>query len=129
MGITTIFFMALIAAETPNCACLDQASFCFCIGDSGASWGAYQIQNIYVRDINRIYGTSYVHEDALDTVKATRMVGMYVSHYGTRARIGREVILSDLASIHNNGPGGWSDPETFAHWYRFWVELERMKNE
>lgn len=48
------------------------------IGDNGMSWGIVQIQKIAVDDVNRIYNTSYTHEDAFDVECAKEIFHLYL---------------------------------------------------
>lgn len=49
------------------------------IGDGGKAYGIVQIHQICVADVNRIYGTSYTHEDAFDVVCAKEIFTLYLS--------------------------------------------------
>lgn len=49
------------------------------VGDNGKAFGVVQIHKICVDDINRIYGTSYTHEDAFDKNCAEEMFHLYLS--------------------------------------------------
>jgi hypothetical protein len=71
--------------------------------------GKYQIREIYVRDVNRIAKTSYIHEDARDEKKAKEMIEIYLKHYGRRYIINTNKPLSVkvLAMIYNGGPKGY----------------------
>jgi len=40
------------------------------IGDNGKAYGSLQIHDICVREVNRLYGTSFTHQDAFDREKA-----------------------------------------------------------
>lgn len=88
------------------------------VDSSGLCWGPVQIKEIYVRDVNRIAGTSYRHEDAPDRAKAFDMFKIYVSHYATEARLGRPPSWEDAARIHARGPNGWRDPRAIPYWKR-----------
>lgn len=48
------------------------------IGDNGKSWGIVQIQKIAIDDVNRLYGTSYTHEDAFDVECAKEIFHLYL---------------------------------------------------
>lgn len=49
------------------------------IGDSGKAYGILQIHKITVDDINRIYGTTYTHQDAFDEVCSEEMFFYYIN--------------------------------------------------
>lgn len=44
-------------------------------------WGLLQIRPIYVKEVNRIAGTDYTHEDALDVDKSLEMFALMQAHY------------------------------------------------
>lgn len=48
--------------------------------------GAWQLRAIAVREVNRIFGTSYVHSDALDPVKGRRIATLYLRICESRSR-------------------------------------------
>lgn len=50
------------------------------IGDNGKAYGIIQIHKICVADINRIYNTSYTHEDAFDVACSREMFMLYIAH-------------------------------------------------
>lgn len=41
--------------------------------DGHGCWGILQLTDIYVREVNRLYGTSYTHQDAFDREKSLQM--------------------------------------------------------
>lgn len=83
------------------------------VGDNGRAYGPLQIHAVYVQDVNRIYGTSYRHEEMFDRQLAMEVASMYLSHYGSNERLGRNPTVADLALIHQGGPNGWKrDNET-----------------
>lgn len=48
------------------------------VGDGGRAYGIVQIHKICVKDINRIYGTSYTHQQAFDEETAKEMFMLYI---------------------------------------------------
>ncbi len=48
------------------------------IGDGGKAYGVVQIHKIAVDDVNRIYGTSYTHEDSFDISCAEEIFYLYL---------------------------------------------------
>lgn len=50
------------------------------IGDNGKAFGVVQIHKICVDDINRLYKTSYTHQDAFDETCSREMFMLYISH-------------------------------------------------
>ncbi len=53
-------------------------------GDGGRARGAYQIHAVAVREVNRLYGTSYRHSDAYDFASATKMCWLTLEHHYRR---------------------------------------------
>ena len=130
MSLTLVFFLALAAVETPQCLC-EGDMYCFCSGDGGASLGKYQIQACYVKDVNRIYRINppYKHEDVYHIDTAEEIIELYIGYWGHESVMGRRSDMRDRVRIHNGGYDGWSEPETFNYWMRFWYELERIEDE
>jgi hypothetical protein len=87
-------------------------------GDGGKAVGPLQIHVGVVRDVNRVYGTSYRHADARDLTAAREICRLYLAHYATPARIGRAVTDRDRARIWNGGPDGWRQSCTAEYWSR-----------
>ena len=115
-----VLLAALIAVESSGTdRAVDRAGLCH---------GPLQLKEIYVRDVNRIAGTSFVPADRFDRQKSVAMFRIYVAHYATRARIGREPTLEDLARIHNRGPNGWRDPRSEPYWRRVKNRMEKGEN-
>ena len=88
------------------------------VGDNGNAKGILQIWNIVIQDINRIYKTNYVHDDAFDPVKARDICQKYLTHYGkvyTR-KTGSPPTYKALARIWNGGPNGYTKPSTQKYW-------------
>jgi len=50
------------------------------IGDSGKAYGILQIHDICVQDVNRIYGTTYTHQDAFDVVCSEEIFYHYIGY-------------------------------------------------
>jgi hypothetical protein len=77
-------------------------------GDGGLSWGRYQLKDIYVRDVNRIYKTNYTHDDALNKQKAEEMVVKYTTFYSQQyeKKVGRKITMRERIALHNGGPNG-----------------------
>ena len=49
------------------------------VGDNGKAYGVVQIHKICVDDINRIYKTSYTHQDAFDKTCSREMFMLYIA--------------------------------------------------
>lgn len=71
--------------------------------------GILQIWPTYLEDVNRVYGTSYNHDDMFDKDKSIDVCTKYLNHYGDRYRrlTGNDPSYEVLARIHNGGPNGW----------------------
>lgn len=94
----TLFIAALIAVESGGC---DQA-----LGDGGDAVGCLQIHRCVVDDINRIYNIPFEHHDMRDRKLSIVVCRLYLSHYATKERLGREPTVRDFARIWNGGPQG-----------------------
>ena len=81
--------------------------------------GALQIKPIMVRDVNRIMGTHYAHQQVTNRTIATFIANAYFAHYGKH--------LSDesLARIWQSGPKGLKRSSSRAYGRRVMRELER----
>lgn len=88
----------------------------FAIGDNGRAYGCLQIHEICVKDVNRIYGTNYVHEDAFHREKAIRICELYLSYYASEKSLGRKATFEDMARIWNGGPNGYKKESTLKYW-------------
>ena len=88
------------------------------LGDCGKAKGCLQLWEIYVDDVNRIYKTAYVHDDAFDMYKAHEITFLYLMHYGKRYEklTGKTATIEVLSRIHNGGPDGWKNPKTEKYW-------------
>jgi soluble lytic murein transglycosylase-like protein len=82
--------------------------------------GALQIKPIMVRDVNRIMGTHYAHQQVTNRAISTFIANAYLSHYGKN--------LSDesLARLWQGGPRGAKKSSTRAYVRRVMRELENQ---
>lgn len=86
--------------------------------DNGNAKGILQIWDVVIQDVNRVYKTNYVHDDAFDPVKARDICQKYLTHYGkvyTR-KTGSPPTYKALARIWNGGPNGYTKPSTQKYW-------------
>jgi hypothetical protein len=88
------------------------------VSPDGTCRGPLQEKSIYVADVNRIAATHYRRNDVFDRTKAIEMFQIYIDHYATSERLGREPTWEDMARIHSGGPDGWKNPSTKAYWRR-----------
>ncbi len=95
------------------------------VGDFGKAVGNFQIWPIYVKDVNRILGVDkFTLADRWDTVKSRDMVRIYLKHYASEARLGREPTLEDMARIHNAGPNGYKKDCAKPYWRKVKARLK-----
>jgi hypothetical protein len=91
----------------------------FARGDGGRARGALQIHRAVVLDVNRIAGTHYRHTDAHDRDTAMLMATVYLTHYVTKERLGRQPTAEDYARAWNGGgPEGWKKKSTKIYWLK-----------
>ena len=83
--------------------------------------GALQIKPIMVRDVNRLMGTHYAHQQVTNRATSIFIANAYLSHYGKH--------LSDesLARIWQGGPKALRKPSSRAYGRRVMRELERQR--
>ena len=110
-----ILLAALMAVETGGERNPDRA-----IGDGGRAIGCLQIHPATVRDVNRIAGTHYTHDQMTNRVAASRVCEIYLDHYGRN--------LDDIsrARIWNGGPRGHLRDSTRAYGLRVARAMERQ---
>ncbi|HPM74148.1 MAG TPA: transglycosylase SLT domain-containing protein [Saccharofermentans sp.] len=101
------------------------------IGDGGKAFGALQIHKICIDDVNRVYGTSFVHEDAFDVEKAKEICRLYLSHYGKHyERTEKKTLTYEvLARIWNGGPKGYKKEATTSYWFKVVDAMNRHRKQ
>jgi hypothetical protein len=79
------------------------------IGDGGKSFGVLQIQKGVIEDVNRRYGTDYVHEDAFNEACADEIFQLYTAMYAEvlAKKEKRPVTEMDIVKLWNGGPNGY----------------------
>jgi len=80
--------------------------------------GALQIKPILVRDVNRIMGTHYAHQQVTNRAVATFIAESYFSHYG------RNLSDESLARLWQGGPKALKRSSSRAYGRRVMRELE-----
>jgi len=87
-------------------------------GDNGDSIGPYQIQLPYFKDALEHDKSlrKYKYQDVMDKEVAIKVIKAYWSRYATKARLGHEPTLEDLARIHNGGLNGFKKESTKKYW-------------
>ena len=86
-------------------------------GETPTAFGILQIREIAIRDVNRIYGTSYKVSDAFTIKCAEEIFELYITHWTDKleAREDREATTADIVRIWNGGPRGYKKSST--EWY------------
>lgn len=84
--------------------------------------GPLQVRACVIADLNR-WGYPYTLDDARDLEKSKQICTIYLAHYATRARLGREPTLQDMARIWNGGPDGWRKRSTLPYWHKVKARL------
>jgi len=103
------------------------------IGDNGKAYGIVQIHKICVRDINRIYGTSYTHQQAFNEKIAKEMFMLYIKA-GIKLFIDKYNISpteQDIVRFWNGGIySGYKNKSTIKYWlkYKKYKKLLSMEN-
>ena len=88
------------------------------IGDNGKAFGALQIWNIVVEDVNRVYKTSYEHKDMFTRNNAIEVCIRYLSFWGKQytKNTGKEPTQEVYARMWNGGPKGYRKKATEKYW-------------
>jgi len=98
------------------------------IGDNGKAYGVLQCHDIMVQDVNRICGTSYVHEDCFDRQTSIDIAHLYLSYWCSPERLGREPTWEDYAACLNSGPQYFTKWEkTEAYRAKVLLEINKQK--
>lgn len=86
-----------------------------------------QIARIYVRDVNRIYGTSFSHVEVNDLDSAVAMTRLYLAYYGSvyEIRTGLDCTDEIFSRMHNGGPKGYMKWRTKPYWNKVKKVLRR----
>jgi hypothetical protein len=87
------------------------------IGSKG-ELGPLQIMPSTLADVERISGHHFTREDAFNRETACRIATIYLIHYGSEKRLGREATFRDYALIWHHGPNGWKRPEPSRYWQK-----------
>lgn len=89
--------------------------------------GILQIRECVIKDVNRIYKTTYTLEDAKDNEKAKDICRKYLTHWGRHYEIktGLKADNKVLSKIWNGGPKGpWKDTVyIIAYWNKVQKQL------
>ena len=101
--------------------------------DCGAtSANVYQIQDIYLDDLSRIYMRIYpksIKKDKAASEFAMIDYWKFYAHAWARKNLHKPITYEVLARIHNGGPDGMNKNSTLAYWRkvrkRLMIELAR----
>lgn len=89
------------------------------LGDHGRSLGPLQITRAAVRDVNRVYGTSYRWRDMTNRPVAIWTACAYVRIYAPPGATEEQ-----LVRIHNGGPRGHLKSSTETHWMKVQKQMK-----
>lgn len=92
------------------------------IGDNGRAYGILQIHKECVIDVNRVYGTNYVHSDAFKESVAEDIFKKYISigisYY--KKRYNKEPTEEDVVRMWNGGCySGYLYPSTKKYYNKY----------
>ena len=90
-------------------ACVESNNNPDAVGDHGRALGAYQIHQAYWEEGTRLLGVNWPYRAAFNPEKARCVVRAYLLHYGGDRG------LTDMARIHNGGPGGFRRRSTLSY--------------
>lgn len=90
------------------------------IGDNGRAIGCLQITKACVRDVNRIYGTSYRWpDDCFNRYLSGRICEQYLTHW-----CGPDASPEVLARTWNAGPSGHKQKASLKYWRKVQKHLK-----
>lgn len=84
--------------------------------DPRAMGNDLQITPICVKDVNRIYGTSYTMKDVYDRRRSEEIAVLYLSYWGPRCSA--NPTSETFARIWNRGPSKWKDAKGTVYWQK-----------
>jgi len=98
------------------------------VGDNGRAKGCLQIWNVVIEDVNRIYNTKFIHDDAFSMEKSRDICRRYLAFWGGQYNIRTNTLPTDevLARIWNGGPSGWAKSATDKYWVKVKAVLEKQ---
>jgi len=125
MNILQIIAILVMVETGTTCQC-DNDTHCYCMGDNNLAAGQLQIHKAYLQDANEHLGTSYVWpDDCYDRAKSVEIVRGYMSRYLTPERLGRAVLVRDIARSHVGGLNGYKKDCTLSYWNTFKSHLPK----
>ena len=89
--------------------------------------GALQISPIVLADVQRIRGIHFADVDGFDFAKSVEILQIYLAHYCTEKRFGRQPTLRDMALTWHRGPRGpWKD-DTDGYWTKVVAAMHQFR--
>ena len=91
------------------------------------SKNVYQIKDIYLEDLNRIYTCHHPKSIKFDKVASEYAMYDYWRFYAYQyaRKTGKPITYEVLARIHNGGPNGMFKATTLPHWHKVEKELKK----
>jgi len=81
------------------------------------AYGALQVRQPCVDDVNRKCGTHYLAKDCLGNRALSELICReYIDLYATEKRLGHKPTDQDMARIWNGGPNGYKSLLTVSYW-------------
>ena len=93
------------------------------------SYGILQIQQVAIDDVNKRYGTSYVHEEMFNINCAEEVFVLYITMWATHLekRTQRKATEADIVRIWNGGPNGYRRNSTSSYLKKYKAYKKKMK--
>ena len=102
------------------------------VGDkhlSDHAYGAFQIRQPCIDDVNRKFGTHYDASKCLNNRKLSEWVFReYINMYATEKSLGHAPTESDMARIWNGGPQGHKHRSTLVYWQSVRKLLRKLES-
>jgi hypothetical protein len=93
------------------------------------AYGALQVHQCVLDDVERIYGIRYTLEDMLIREKAIEVFKLYIKYYAHPKRFPDEAVTAErICRIWNGGPMGWRKTSTEVYWKKCEKEIARLYN-
>ena len=92
------------------------------------SYGILQIQQVAIDDVNKEYGTSYVHEEMFNISCAEEVFELYIKMWTSHLekRLKRAATEEDIVRIWNGGPNGYKRKSTAPYLKKYIARKKRM---
>ena len=94
------------------------------VNEKEQAFGLYQLRQIYIDDVNRVYETDFTHQDAFNVDKAERIVKLYTTYWCKKRNL--PITAENIARFHNGGSGWIFKPHlTDGYWKKVKTEMEK----